>query len=78
VARPGDGGIEVFASWNGATDVAEWRVLGGDDPGALEVLDAVPRDGFETAVVVDEVDHVAVEALDAEGEVLATSGPVAP
>lgn len=78
VARPGDGGIEVFASWNGATDVVEWRVLGGDDPGALEVLDAVPRDGFETAVVVDEVDHVAVEALDAEGEVLATSGPVAP
>lgn len=77
-ARPGGGGIEVFASWNGATDVAEWRVLGGDDPAALEVLDTAPRDGFETAVVVDEVGHVAVEALDAAGEVLATSGTVAP
>lgn len=79
VARPTGGGegVEVFASWNGATEVAEWRVLGGDDPATLGLVATVPRDGFETVVTVDPVDHVAVEALDASGRVIGTSDPVA-
>jgi hypothetical protein len=75
VARTGDDGdaVEVHVSWNGATEVAEWRVLGGPGPDDLEPLATVARDGFETTVEVDAVDHVAVEALDASGEVLAAS-----
>src|SRR5581483_275685 len=35
-------GSTVFASWNGATDVAAWKI----EPGGA----AVPRTGFETAL----------------------------
>ncbi|HEX6236722.1 MAG TPA: arylsulfotransferase family protein [Acidimicrobiales bacterium] len=79
VARPvgGGDGVEVYASWNGATEVVEWRVLGGPEAGDLEALATVTKDGFETRVEIDAVAHVAVEALDASGTVLATSGTVA-
>jgi outer membrane protein assembly factor BamB len=78
VARQrGDGSAEVFASWNGATDVAEWRVLAGTDEDDLAPVARVPRDGFETSVEVEaaEGDVVAVEALGADGTVLDTSPP---
>lgn len=63
----------VYASWNGATEVARWGVLaGGGD--TLEPLADAARTGFETAIALDEVPaYVAVAALDAAGEVLATS-----
>ncbi|HVL26697.1 MAG TPA: arylsulfotransferase family protein, partial [Acidimicrobiales bacterium] len=63
----------VYASWNGATEVAEWRVLaGGGD--ALEPAASSPRRGFETAIPLDTVPAlVAVAAVNSAGEVLATS-----
>ena len=78
VARPtGDAvQVEVFMSWNGATDVAQWQVLAGDDPEALAPIATVSRDGFETRATVVPVSHVAVQALDASGAVLATSNTV--
>ncbi len=33
----------VHASWNGATEVAAWRVLAGDRPGALATADRGAR-----------------------------------
>lgn len=78
VARPagGAGGLEVYVSWNGATEVVEWRVLGGPGAGDLEPLATVAKDGFETRAEIDTVDHVAVEALDASGTVLGISDTV--
>jgi hypothetical protein len=79
VTRAADGGrIEVVASWNGATEVASWRVLTGDGPDDLAAVTTVARDGFETAAVVDVPagGSVAVEALDGDGAVLARSAPV--
>lgn len=76
VAASGDGGVDVHVSWNGATEVAEWRVLGGDDAASLTELATAAKDGFETTVTVDAVAHVAVEALAADGSVLATTEPV--
>ena len=38
---------------------------------------AVERDGFETSAEVPDEPYVAVEALDADGEVLATAEPEA-
>jgi hypothetical protein len=77
VVRPADDDrVEVFVSWNGATEVSQWRVLGGDDPDALTPLAIVAKDGFETAATVDAARQVAVEALDASGDVLARSDPV--
>ena len=34
-ARAGGGRTTVYASWNGATQVASWRVLGGTGAGQL-------------------------------------------
>ena len=64
----------VYASWNGATEVATWVVLGGDSPDALMALGSRPRMGFETAIVVlGRPRLVAVRAIDGSGAVLAQS-----
>jgi hypothetical protein len=64
----------VYASWNGATNVAAWRVIGGATPASLVTLGTAASSGFETAVTVQSAAPVfAVQALGAEGEVLATS-----
>lgn len=67
----GDG---AHVSWNGATEVAQWRVLAGDDESSVTELAAVDRDGFETTIpMAIDAPHVVVEALDASGEVIGTS-----
>jgi hypothetical protein len=67
----------VYASWNGATEVASWRVLAGRSPGALTPLAAAPSAGFETAIALPSAPHpggfVQVQALDATGAVLGVS-----
>src|SRR5215211_2779431 len=66
--------VLVYASWNGATEVAAWEVLASPDPGRLESLGQVPRDGFETAMVVQTSEpYVAVRAKDRSGRVLGAS-----
>jgi Arylsulfotransferase (ASST) len=75
-AAPG-GAATVYASWNGATAVASWRVLGGNSPTGLAPLASAPKRGFETAIALGRPPaYVAVQALDARGEVLGTSGTV--
>jgi outer membrane protein assembly factor BamB len=69
----------VWASWNGATEVARWRVLGGDSEAALKPVATVRKRGFETAIGLDDgFAFVAVEALDADGTVLGTSAKLRP
>ncbi len=64
----------VYASWNGATQVASWRVLAGASSHALVPVATAPRSGFETALAVPGAQaFVAVQALDASGAVLGTS-----
>jgi hypothetical protein len=78
VAQAQDGGTRVYVSWNGATEVSSWRVLGAAAEGAEPVeLTTAPRNGFETAIPVDSAGPwFIVEALGAGGEVLGTSAPV--
>jgi Arylsulfotransferase (ASST) len=69
----------VFASWNGATRVAAWRVLAGRGPGALRAVAQAPRSGFETAVALPAGTggpDLAVQALDGAGDVLGASATV--
>ncbi|MGI8428580.1 MAG: arylsulfotransferase family protein [Solirubrobacteraceae bacterium] len=66
----------VYASWNGATSVARWRVLGGPSPGALGVVRTVRRRGFETAIGIRSRRYVQVQALDGAGHVLGHSATV--
>ncbi|HEY7891837.1 MAG TPA: arylsulfotransferase family protein [Solirubrobacteraceae bacterium] len=70
-------GVDVYASWNGATNVARWRVLGGAGPQQLSPLAEAARGGFETTIALSSRPaYVAVEALDAAGRVLSTSRAV--
>jgi hypothetical protein len=69
--------VKVYASWNGATEVATWEVLAGSSPNQLKPLGAVPRDGFETAILVRTAkSYVAVRAKHRSGLVLGTTEPV--
>jgi hypothetical protein len=75
VERPAKGPFELYASWNGATTVARWRVLSGASATALAPDGAVSADrGFETTLAAPRsAAFVAVQALDAGGQVLGTS-----
>ncbi len=75
----GTGAGTVYASWNGATLVASWRVLAGESPSSLSTVALAPRSGFETAVAVPAGTpgpYVEVQALDVAGQVLGTSAAV--
>jgi EmrB/QacA subfamily drug resistance transporter len=66
----------VYASWNGATELAGWKVLGGSGSGSKpskEIAHASKRN-FETAIVVPSgYASYEVQALDAAGKVIGTS-----
>jgi EmrB/QacA subfamily drug resistance transporter len=77
-ARRTAGTTTVYASWNGATQVASWRVLGGPSASRLTVAGSSPRTGFETTIVVPPgYKSLKVQALDANGRVIGTSEPFA-
>jgi len=64
----------VQMSWNGATDVASWRVLAGKRRGALAAQATVRTAGFETSTILPACEqYVAVAALDSAGHLLGTS-----
>ena len=72
----GPNGTTVYASWNGATAVASWRVLAGNSPNGVRDFTTAPKLGFETTITVPPYPYVAVQALDASGRVLARSATV--
>jgi hypothetical protein len=79
VARASNGRATVYASWNGATGVASWRVLAGASPTSLAPIATGPRSGFETALTLPagaSPAYVAVQALDGSGAVMASSPAV--
>lgn len=75
----GPGEVDVYASWNGATNVANWEVLAGESRTSLTPVATAPWSNFETKIPVMSSDTVfEVKALNKEGKVLATSEPVSP
>jgi hypothetical protein len=70
-------GSSVAVSWNGATNVASWQVLGGASATTLAPVAKAAKAGFQTTISVPAPSaYVAVQALDAGGAVLATSATV--
>lgn len=64
----------VYTSWNGATRVASWRVLGGSSRTSLQPIADVKKAGFETNVTLPgSVPYVQAQALSPSGAVLASS-----
>ncbi|HEX3801670.1 MAG TPA: MFS transporter [Solirubrobacteraceae bacterium] len=71
--RTKNGATTIYASWNGATRLASWKVLalGGGTP---QVIASKATTGFETAIPVNtKADTFEVQALDASGRVIGTS-----
>jgi hypothetical protein len=68
--------VTVYASWNGATHIKSWRVIGGSSQSALRTLATVRKNGFETAITVGAQPFVAVQALDYSGRLMSTSAVV--
>jgi hypothetical protein len=71
------GGAMVYVSWNGATEVTSWTVLAGKARSSLATVGSGHRNGFETAMVVqDRGPYFAVQAKNSSGQVLSTSPTV--
>jgi hypothetical protein len=67
----------LYASWNGATEIKAWQLLGGAEKKKLRPLLTVPKTGFETAITPPaETAWVAVRALDRLGRSMARSAVV--
>jgi hypothetical protein len=74
VSAPAGGDTAIWASWNGATDVASWTVLAGSSPGALAAVGNFPVSGFETAISAPTSGpYVRVQAIGSAGQVLGQS-----
>ena len=68
------GRVKAFASWNGDTRTASWRLLAGASASTLTPVATAARSGFETAITTPgAARYVAVQALDPTGAVLAVS-----
>jgi hypothetical protein len=73
-----NGQMTAAVSWNGATEVDSWQLLTGEAADNLgEAGEPVPRVGFETAIELPDARVVEIVALDAEGQPLGSTGPVA-
>jgi len=70
----------VYASWNGATLVASWRVFVGATSHSLRPVAQAAWSGFETAIALPAGTagrYVSVQALGASGQVLGGATTVA-
>jgi Arylsulfotransferase (ASST) len=75
----GTTGMNVEASWNGATTVSAWKVLAGSSASSLAAVTTAAKHGFETTIAVPtHAAYVAVAALDAAGQTIATSATISP
>src|SRR3954468_1238760 len=64
-------GTDVYVSWNGATNVAEWVVQAGDDPDHLSKVTASGWEDFETKIRLEGAPkYVRVKALSTGGALL--------
>ena len=76
VASSSGSTTNVYVSWNGATQVASWRVLAGSAANSLQAVVTTTKQGFESQIAIAAQPYVAVQALDGAGRVLATSSVV--
>ncbi len=74
-----DRAVTAYVSWNGATDVLDWQLLGGSQPDRLLPIRTARSRGFESALTTAAADgpYFAVRALDARGAPLARSRTLA-
>jgi len=70
-------GVVAYVSWNGATEVAAWRLLAGKRAASLDVVATQPRAGFETMIGANTAGrYFAVAAYDSSGKQLGQSAVI--
>jgi hypothetical protein len=75
--RLGHDHLAAWVSWNGATDVAGWRLLAGRSPRALSPVAVLARAGFESAITARAAGpYVEVQAVDRSGALIGSSAVV--
>jgi Arylsulfotransferase (ASST) len=69
-----NGNLKVYQSWNGATQVTSWRVLGGSSSSSLGSFSNTRLTGFETQETLhSEPAMIEVQALGSGGKVVGTA-----
>jgi hypothetical protein len=77
VSHRAAGRRRLYVSWNGATEVAAWRLEAGSGPDDLQAVVTKPKKGFETSLPIPPSGQVAVAvALGAQGRELSRSKPL--
>jgi EmrB/QacA subfamily drug resistance transporter len=77
--RRANGRTTVYASWNGATRLAAWRVLAGSATGRLTAVTSAAKSGFETAIALPGSAQASgdtrfqLQALDSAGHAIGRS-----
>jgi arylsulfotransferase ASST len=75
--RTSKGTTTVYASWNGSTQLARWKVLGGSSPSKMSVIASAGKTAFETPIRLRPSQaYLEVQALDSSGKVLGKTKPV--
>ena len=77
-ARASGATSTVYASWNGATNVASWQLLSGTSAGHMTPVATTPDSGFETTIPAPAAPFVQVRALSSSDKVLGTSKAIQP
>ncbi len=78
--KQGAGSLTLGYSWNGATEVASWRLYAGASPQALSLIDHKTKTSFETQSVLTNLPssecYFQVAALDQNGKELSRSNVI--
>jgi len=78
VVANSNGTTTVDAVWNGATQVANWNVMGGSSSDSLALLESAPWDGLDTSITLTtSATDIQVVAVDSMGNALGQSPVVA-
>ena len=73
-ARKTNGKTTVYASWDGDTQVASWKVRAGSNANHLPAVATKTKNGFETPIAIKgSYKTYKVQAFDAKGHLLRTS-----
>jgi Arylsulfotransferase (ASST) len=65
--------VLVYVSWNGATQVARWRLWAGNSAKHLKVVAVAAKVSFETTLQTKRFKVYKLQAVDARGKILGAS-----
>lgn len=79
-ATSNEGGLVVYASWNGSTETRFWQVYAGAVANNLKLITSTEKTGFETKIPLagNGFQYVQVKAVDNNGSIIGVSDITTP